>query len=198
MATLTVACPDPFDPANLKVAEPLSMVTAKRLLLTLPVRRPGKEAFVRVHPDPAYRLETNLIELKESGKSKDSFRAEYHLVDPSLWADLTNEVCFGPRLLTLAVTRQNDLFLWVSRLVGRDGGQDGWITSDLEAIAKAEKQWVRVTPGSEGYDVIPGTGITAEPQFPDMPFADMLRVAFKDKYIASWDHPVLQRLRGEV
>jgi hypothetical protein len=36
----------------------------------------------------------------------------------------------------------------------------------------------------------------AEPEWPDLPFTEVLRLAFKDAYIDSIDHPVVQRLRG--
>jgi hypothetical protein len=36
------------------------------------------------------------------------------------------------------------------------------------------------------------------PEWPDTPFADLLRIAFKGKFIDSISHPVLRRLRGEV
>ena len=34
--------------------------------------------------------------------------------------------------------------------------------------------------------------------WPDTPFRDLLRTAFKGRYIDSLDHPVLRKLRGEV
>jgi hypothetical protein len=37
-----------------------------------------------------------------------------------------------------------------------------------------------------------------EPNWPELPFKELLRVAFKDKYINSLDHPILRKLRGEV
>ena len=48
------------------------------------------------------------------------------------------------------------------------------------------------------YEIYVATGITAEPEFPDLPMKEILRIAFKGKYIDSIDHPVLRKLRGEV
>ncbi len=182
-----------FDPTRLRLDE--GLVTAggqKRLLLSLPVRRPNKEVFVRVHPDPAYSLQTNVVELKREN--------ETYLVDPALWAGLDGETTFGPRLLVTAVERDGTPFLWPLRLAGQDGDQDSWCRSALDAAALAAREWVRVQAKLplEAYEVTVATGRMPDPDFPLMPFADMLRVAFKDRVIDRPDHPVLQRLRGEV
>ena len=48
---------DPFDPASLRLDQTFTDGTAVRKLLTMvPVRKPSRQDFVRVHPDPAYRL----------------------------------------------------------------------------------------------------------------------------------------------
>ena len=57
--------PDPFDPAALRLAPDFEAVGVKRVIVAVPVRKPGKQEFVRVHPDEDYRLETGLIELEE-------------------------------------------------------------------------------------------------------------------------------------
>ena len=50
---------DLFNPENLRVTgDTLNGVNVEKLLTTVPVRRPSKQSFVRVHPDAAYRLDT--------------------------------------------------------------------------------------------------------------------------------------------
>ena len=58
----------------------------EKLLTTIPVRKPSKEAYVRTHPDANYRLATPLIELKEQG--------ELYLVFRQLWPELMDEPTF--------------------------------------------------------------------------------------------------------
>ena len=44
--------PDPFDPAALRLDQIFTDGTAvKKLLTTIPVRKPSRQDFVRVHPD---------------------------------------------------------------------------------------------------------------------------------------------------
>src|SRR5262245_16565432 len=129
---------NPFDPASLRLSQDFAAgLGVKKALLTVPVRKPDKAWFVRVHPDEAYRLQTCVLELKEE--------RETYLVSPALWADLAGEPNFSPRLLSTAVNRQGVLFLWSIRLPGPDGKLDGWNTSALEAVEIAQKHWVRVT-----------------------------------------------------
>ena len=48
------------------------------------------------------------------------------------------------------------------------------------------------------YDVFEASGSIPDPEWPELPFREMLKLCFKDRYIDSLDHPVLQSLRGEV
>ena len=38
----------------------------------------------------------------------------------------------------------------------------------------------------------------AAPEWPDLTFAEILRLAFKQRVIDSYDHPFLKQLRGEA
>src|SRR6266498_941440 len=58
----------------------------QKLLTTIPVRKPSREAWFRTHADEKFRLPTPVIELKEQG--------ETYLVTQSLWSDLSGEPTF--------------------------------------------------------------------------------------------------------
>jgi hypothetical protein len=184
---------DPFDPDRLRLDQNFAeKVGVKKLVTTIPVRKPGKENFIRTHPDPAYQITTGVVELKED--------REVYLVDPDLWTALATETTFTPKLLVTTVTRQGVLFLWPIRLPGPDGKIDDWNRSALEAANTARRQWVRVAANLAvgAYDILVARGIVASPEFPDLPMNEILRIAFKDRYITSLNHPVLRKLRGEL
>jgi hypothetical protein len=63
----TNPAPNPFDPAALRLDQSYAdTVGVKKLLTTVPVRRPNRQDFVRVHPDPMYRLTpAAIIDVKE-------------------------------------------------------------------------------------------------------------------------------------
>ncbi len=129
---------DPFDPDRLRLSQDFgAAVGVRKLLTTVPVRKPSRERFVRTHPDEAYRLQTAVLELKED--------RETYLVSPRLWEALAAEATFSPRLLVTAVNRQGVLFLWPIRLPGADGKIDDWNRSALDAANLAREQWVRVS-----------------------------------------------------
>jgi hypothetical protein len=185
--------PDPFDPAALRLSQTFaSEVGVKKALLSVPARKPDKSWFVRVHPDEGYRLQTAVIELKED--------RETYLVASDLWPELATESTFRPKLLATAINRQNVLFIWEANLPRGDGRVDEWTRTALEAINRACTRWVRIQSNMSlgAYELYEATGQLPEPEWPDRPFHELLRIAFKDRLIDSMDHPVLRRLRGEV
>jgi hypothetical protein len=60
-------------------------------------------------------------------------------------------------------------------------------------------KWVRVAANmSSGYnDIFMASGDLGEPEWPDMPYNEILRLAFKNEgIIGGEDHPVIKKLRG--
>jgi hypothetical protein len=187
----TTAEADPFDPARLRIGQDFAAgLGVKKLVTTIPVRKPSRETFIRTHPDPEFRIPTGVIELKGD--------REIYLVAPSLWEALAAETTFGPRLLIPTITRQGVVFLWPIRLPGPDGRLDDWSRSALEAADFARDTWIRVQANMHlgAYDVVAAPGVVATPEFPALSLSEILRTAFKDRYIDRWDHPVLRKLRG--
>jgi hypothetical protein len=187
------AAPDPFDPTKLRLSQDFAAsLGVKKAMLTLPVRKPSKEWWVRTHPTEEYQLQTAVIELKED--------RETYLVSPSLRPQLVGEPTFGLRAFFLATNRQKVLFFWPVKLPGSDGKIDEWSRSALDAAVLASKQWGRVSAnmGLGAYEVNYSTVDWGEPEWPDLSMGQLLKIAFKDRYIDNWDHAVLKRLRGEA
>ena len=192
-ANVTKPEADPFDLASLRLSQDFaSAVGVKKLVTTIPVKKPSKEWFVRTHPDPAYWLQTAVVELKED--------RETYLVAPGLWPELVSDPTFSPRELVTAINRQGVLFLWPIRLPGADGKLDDWSRSGLDAANEAKSRWVRITANMSlgAYDVAVASGQVGEPEWPGIAFQEIIKIAFRDKMISEWKHPVLRRLRGEV
>jgi hypothetical protein len=190
------AGPDPFDPAALRLPQDFTAALGvKKALLSVPVRKPDKAWFVRVHPAEEYRLQTAVIELKADRGG------ETYLVAPSLWPELATEPTFSARVLFTAMNYTDRVvFLWPIRLPAPDGRKDEWSRTALEAAGMAMKKWSRVIAnmGLGAYDVFEASGALPDPEWPDKTFAELLRLAFADRFVSSMDHPILRRLRGEV
>lgn len=189
-ATNTQA-PDPFDPANLRLDQSFTeTVGVKKLRLTIPVRKPSPQDFVRVHPDPTYRENFPIIELKDE-------REEY-IVTAALVPELTNE--FVTKTLFTAINRQGTLFLWPVRLPPPDGKNLEWWRSAREAAEMAMSSWVRVKANMNmgAYDIFRAETAISDPVWPEEGFWDLIKVAFRDHLITTLDHPVIKRLRGQT
>jgi hypothetical protein len=189
--TDTAAKLDPF--ANLDALrlnqDYLANAGVKKLLTTVPVRKPNKQVYVRTHPD--HRMTVALIELRDD--------REIYLVTPPMVAELPGE--YFPAILFLTISRQGVLFLWPVRLPGPDGKQLDWHRSALEAAELARSKWIRVCPNMAlgAYEIFESENVNIpEPQWPAPPFDEVLRIAFRDRLIDSVEHPVVKLLRGQI
>ena len=111
---------------------------------------------------------------------------------------MPNEVI--PKMLYTTINRQGVLFLWSVRMEDETGRLDEWNRSAHKAAQLAIKNWVRVASNRslQGYETFTPTGNIPEPEWPDIAFKEILKIAFQDKIINDRDHVVLKRLRGET
>lgn len=184
---------NPFDPKRFRVSQDFGKdLGVTKSLVTVPVRKPSKEWWFRVHPDKEYRMQTYVIELKEEQK--------IYLVEQSLWKQLVGEGTFGQRLICTATTRQGVPFLWPLKVPGTDGRSNPWWDSALEAVSRARTHWTRMVSDMHlgAYQIFETSADWPEPNWPDVKFGDLLEVGFKDRHITDLNHPVLQNLRGEA
>ena len=90
-----------FDPATVRLSQNFhETLGVKKAVVTVPVRKPARQEFIRVHADPAFRLETAILNLKE--------QREIYL------AALASEIT--PMVLVTVVNRQKMGSLWPIRL----------------------------------------------------------------------------------
>jgi hypothetical protein len=183
--------PNPFDPANLRLSQSFAETAGvKKLLTTVPVRKPSPQDFVRVHPDPGFRENFPIIELKDE-------REEY-LVVANLVPALRGE--FVSKTLFLAITRQGTVFFWPVRLPSPDGKDLEWWRSAREAAELGQKSWIRVMANMNlgAYDIFQAESVIPDPEWPQLGYWDLIKIAFRDRLIDRIDHPVIKRLRGQV
>jgi hypothetical protein len=164
-------------------------VGVKKLLTTVPVRKPNRQDFVRVHPDPTYRLgPAGIIEFKEDRES--------HLVTPEMAQSLPGEIAVVTLYTT--INRQGVVSLWPVKLPGPDGKYNEWHRSAAAAVERAMKKWVRVTANMSlgAYEIFEASGDLPQPLWPDFSFGEILKIAFRDRIVDRPDHPLVQRLQG--
>ena len=181
--------PDPFNPAALRLSQDFaSSIGVKKVLTVVPCRKPNRHEFVRVRPGEEERLEAGVFE--------DKLNRDVYLVQRDLWAELAGEVY--PVCLFLSINRQGDVFLWPCKLPGTDGRSNTWNDSALAAARLAETRWIRMAANLGGcmYDVFEAAGELSEPTWPELTFAEILKLCFKDRFIQAVDHPAVRALRG--
>jgi hypothetical protein len=184
------ATPDPFAIDGLRLSQAfIEQAGVKKLRTTVPVRKPNKQDFIRVHPDERYRFDALMILLKEEG--------EHYLVRPELAAELVSETTMFT--LYTAVNRAGVVFIWPVRLPAPDGKQNEWWRSAREIAEYAMKNWVRVQSNMSlgAYEMVEARKMKAEPLWPEESMQDLLRIAFRGRLIDRLDHAVLKHLRGE-
>lgn len=163
-------------------------LNVRKALTTVPVRKPNKQDFVRVHPDSEYQIQTMVLELKDD---RETFMVAQHL-----WSELPSELV--PKILCTTINRQGVLTLWPIRLPGEDGKLDEWNSSALKGVVMAQNCWIRVSSNMSlgAYEFFEALGDLPEPDWPDVSFEEIINVAFRGNYIDSLDHPAIQKLRG--
>ena len=104
----------------------------KKQLSTVPVRKPNKTQWVRVHPEK--KMDAMLLKYGE----KDE---DLYLVEPELQAEV--EQLARAHRLVLAIDRQGDPFLWPIVLPD-ENRRLNWHLSALEAAQNAQLERTRI------------------------------------------------------
>ena len=183
--------PNPFDPARLRIGQRFEEgADVRQVLVSVQVRKPQRQEFIRVNPDPEMSIAVALLELKSERQT--------FIVDPALAPTLPGEAV--SKMLYTAVTTTGNVFLWPVKLPDEQDSLDEWNAVSHQAAELAKKKWVRISANMPArcYDVLEATATFREPVWPEVPLSKLLEIAFKNRFIGDHDHTVLSRLRGEI
>jgi hypothetical protein len=188
--------PDPFNLKSLALSQDYLMKAGvTKLLTTIAVDKPKSQFFFRIHPDPEFRDVYGILKMQGDGKIGNDF----YIVAPNMLPELQGE--FYPATLYVGVTKQHNLFVWPIRLPEEGGRVNDWSRTSMIAAEKAMTTWVRVVAnqGAGCNDIFLADADLGEPKWPDLPYAEILRIAFRSEgIIGSPDHPVVKKLRGRI
>jgi hypothetical protein len=189
------AAPNPFNVAALRLPPSFEQTAGvKKVISTVPVRKPDRQEWLRVHPGDDYRGDFATIHLKQG--------SEYYLVVPALLEGLRNELT----LITIytAINKAGVVFLWPAPRPSSEGRGPGdtWHRSGHEAAAAAMKRLTRVTSNRDlgAYEIAYSDNPMPDndPIWPDLSFNELLRIGFEKvgRYVQDYEHPVIKMLRG--
>ena len=177
----------PTDFSRFKLSQNFGNVSGvKKKLTTVPVRKPSKTQWVRVHPEK--KMDTVLLKYGESGE-------DLFLVEPELQVEV--EQLAKAYRLVLAIDRQGDPFFWPIALPD-DTRPLNWHLTAMEAAENAELEWTRIQANMNlgAYQIFAAEGNLEDPEWPELSMNELLDIAFKQKIIDRPDHLVLLQLRG--
>jgi hypothetical protein len=181
--------PDPFDPETLRIGAGAE-IGIEKVLTAVPVRKPTRNEWVRVHPD--FTVDLFLYE-RESDMDKESY-----LVTPEVQHLLASEL--RPVRLFVAINKRGTVFLWPIKLPGDNDRLRRIAETALQAAEQAKDLWVRVMWSRDlgGYEMYRAKGDLGTPQWPDKTLRDLIEIAFRYNLIDREDHPVIRELAGEL
>ncbi|MBF0497144.1 MAG: hypothetical protein HQK58_11320 [Deltaproteobacteria bacterium] len=165
-------------------------IGVEKVLAMIPVRKPNRQEYVRVIPREDMVIQTYILERKEEN--------ETYLVAREFWPALSEEI--KAVALYPTVNRNGILTLWPITLPGADGRWNPWHRSAANAVDLAKRRWIRLAASKSlgGYEVFTAAADLPEPIWPEISANEMLKIAFKDFFINSLDHPVIQQLHGRI
>jgi hypothetical protein len=188
----TVA-PDPFDNLELLRLAPAFEESAgiRKVISTVPVRKPSPQEWVRVHPDPAYRMNLSCILLKAE--------KEFYLLMPAIARDFERDAIHVT--IYTCINSSGVVLLWPCRIVSEGGRQNAWHSSAHEAAAVAMEERIRFRSNMElgAYEWDTTTSPSLDPVWPDVPFNELLRIGFGKigHLVDTPQHPLIKQLRGD-
>lgn len=182
----------PENIGRLRQSQNFSQLTPTRAVLSsIPIRKPGRHEWVRIRSGADWEFNTYVFRDREVN--------EDYLVSPSLLTELSNEVI--PVCLVLFQSRSTAVpCVWALRVPDSEK-PNRWHLSAIDCAELARSRWTRVASDSAAGMYISHVTDADLPQptwDPELAMDDYVRLAFKGRVIASSDHPVLRRLRGEI
>lgn len=182
--------PDPFDLSKLVINQNyLETASSTKLLTTVRVGKPNKQEWFRIHPDPEFRNNFAILEFKDENL--------VYLVAPEMAETLQGEIYFAT--VYFGITRMNVPFLWPIRLPDENGKQHECHRTAALGAEHAMTQWTRIVhnKAAGAYDIYPALRDPGEPKWPNKPFNELLRIAFRNEGIIDSDeHPAVRKLFG--
>ena len=182
---------DEFSPENLRV---LNKIDLRDLVCTelveLSARKPQKDEWFRVHPD--YQQQGGILEIFSENK--------VFWVSKGMQSQVAHDPCFTFRICVLCVTRQGVPFIWPLKTdVAAGGTGDKYVRIPFAAMVHGREKWTRLYYSQEKREhQVETSDLLDAPKFPDKPFSELLKLAFKDAVISTADHPAILNLKGKA
>jgi hypothetical protein len=187
---VSTPAPDPYDLDRLSLPTAYAEVIGVQKLLThVPIEKPHKQDWFRVHPDPSFSRNLGVNHFEEDG--------QVYFVRPDLMPHLASFAVPVTLYTTITAPPASVLRLWAIRLPGMDGKDNAYWSTARDAAQRATKVWMQIHANQKAkfYDVY-NSILTVTPAFPsDVTFQEIFTIAAKGRIIESLDNPIVLKLQ---
>ena len=159
----------------------------------IPIRNPKPDEFFRCMPDDDYSMDAHILSLKTEN--------EWYLIDPDIRPQIQLESQLRVRTVYVCVTMNSTPFVTCIPQHDEMGKINSWHQSGHITMEEAKQCWVRrqADKANGGYTITKAiNAMLPDPKWPTMTLNEIIGRAFDKFYIDDINHPVLQRLRGEM
>ena len=161
----------------------------------IPVRNPRPDEFFMCMADEEYSMDAHILSLKTEN--------EWYMIDPDILPEIQLESQLRVRTLYVCVTLSTNFAPFVTCIPQHDemGKINSWHESGHRTMEEAKQFWIRrqADRSNGGYIITKAMNAKLpDPKWPTMTLSEIIDMAFDKFYINDINHPVLQRLRGEM
>jgi hypothetical protein len=159
----------------------------------IPIRNPKPDEFFRCMSDEDYSMDSYILSLKTEN--------EWYLIDPEILPEIQLESQLRVMSLYVCVTMNSTPFVTCIPQPDEMGKINSWHDSGHRTMEEAKQSWVRrqADKANGGYVITKAMNAKLpDPKWPTMTLSEIIDRAFDKFYINDIQHPVLQRLRGEM
>ena len=159
----------------------------------IPIRNPKPDEFFRCMPDEDYSMDAHILSLKTEN--------EWYMIEPDILPEIQLESQLRVRTVYVCVTMNSTPFVTCIPQHDEMGKINSWHQSGHITMEEAKQCWVRrqADKANGGYTITKAMNAKLpDPKWPTMTLNEIIGRAFDKFYIDDINHPVLQRLRGEM
>ena len=159
----------------------------------IPIRNPKPDEFFRCMPDEDYSMDAYILSLKTEN--------EWYMIDPDILPEIQLESQLRVRTVYVCVTMNSTPFVTCIPQHDEMGKINSWHQSGHITMEEAKQCWVRrqADKANGSYTITKAMNAKLpDPKWPTMTLNEIIGRAFDKFYIDDINHPVLQRLRGEM
>jgi len=159
----------------------------------IPIRNPKPDEFYRCMAEENYSMDAYILSLKTDN--------EWYLIDPDILSEIQLESQLRVMTLYVCVTMNSTPFVTCIPQPDEMGKINSWHESGHRTMEEAKQCWVRRQADKANGAYVITKAMNAklpDPKWPTMTLNEIIDRAFDKFYINDIQHPVLQRLRGEM